>query len=168
MSSIISSHNKSLLNPVTPMTQLCNCSVKSNCPLNNQCLTPRVIYQAEIKNNCDDECKTYIGLAGNTFKERFYGHVKSFKHRKYSKETELSKYIWELKDENKQPLVTWKVLKKINNRLNSKQCILCLSEKYYIIKNIDDVNMLNKRSEFISKCRHFNKQMLSWRFDSKD
>ena len=38
-------------------------------------------------------------------------------------------------------------------------CNLCLSEKTFIIRNLDDVNMLNKRSEFISKCRHISKQL---------
>ena len=28
-------------------------------------------------------------------------------------------------------------------------------------KNLDDVNLLNKRSEFISKCRHINKRLLN-------
>ena len=36
----------------------------------------------------------------------------------------------------------------------------CLSEKAFIIRNLDDVNMLNKRSEFISKCWHINELLL--------
>ena len=40
-------------------------------------------------------------------------------------------------------------------------CNLCLSEKAFIIRNLDDVNMLNKRSEFISKCGHINKRLLN-------
>ena len=40
-------------------------------------------------------------------------------------------------------------------------CNLCLSEKVFIIRNLDDVNMLNNRSEFISKCRHINKKLLN-------
>ena len=40
-------------------------------------------------------------------------------------------------------------------------CNLCLSEKALTIRNLDDVNMLNKRSEFISKCRHINKLLLN-------
>ena len=35
------------------------------------------------------------------------------------------------------------------------------SEKAFIIRNPDDVNMLNKRSEFISKCWHINKRLLN-------
>ena len=35
-----------------------------------------------------------------------------------------------------------------------------LSEKLFIIRNLDNVNMLNEKSEFISKCRHINKRLL--------
>ena len=42
------------------------------------------------------------------------------------------------------------------------------SEKAFIIRNPDDVNMLNKRSEFISKCGHINKQLLIVKDDSND
>ena len=40
-------------------------------------------------------------------------------------------------------------------------CNLFLSEKAFIIRNLDDVNMLSKRSEFISKCRHKNERLLN-------
>ena len=42
----------------------------------------------------------YIGMTPNTFKERFRNHMKSFNHKKYSNETELSKYVWHLKENN--------------------------------------------------------------------
>ena len=48
---------------------------------------------------------------------------------------------------------------KVNTFINN--CNLCLSEKTFITINQDDVNMLNKRSEFISKCRHINKRLLN-------
>ena len=39
--------------------------------------------------------------------------------------------------------------------------VLCLSEKAFAIRNLDDGNMLNKTSEFILKCRHINKRLLN-------
>ena len=39
-----------------------------------------------------------VGMTSNTFKERFRNHIKSFTHKKYSNETELSKYVWHLKE----------------------------------------------------------------------
>ena len=49
---------------------------------------------------------------------------------------------------------------------SSKRCLQCLNEKLAIALHKDD-NMLNKRSEIISKCRHRNKYMLA-SYDSKD
>ena len=168
ISSVISSHNKVITNKLQTQEKMCNCRNKSQCPLDNLCLTSKIIYQAEVTNDKNDDKKTYIGLTENTFKQRHSNHVKSFNHKKYAKETELPNYIWDLKDNNKQPSIRWKILKTIKSRLSPKQCILCLSEKFFIIKNLDDVNLLNKRSEFISKCRHMNKHMLQSVKDSKD
>ena len=36
-----------------------------------------------------------------SFKERYGNHKKSFKNEKYKYETELSKYIWDLHEQNK-------------------------------------------------------------------
>ena len=41
------------------------------------------------------------------------------------------------------------------------KCNLCLREKACLIRILDDVNMLNKRSEFISKRQHINKLLLN-------
>ena len=71
----------------------CNCRQKTSCPLDNKCLTPKVVYKAEITTEVNQEKKIYIGLTETTFKERYRNHVKSFKNKKYSKDTELSKYI---------------------------------------------------------------------------
>ena len=38
--------------------------------------------------------------------------------------------------------------------------VLSLSEKFFIIRNLDNVNMLNKKTEFISKSCHINKRLL--------
>ena len=50
LSSIILSHNKRLLRPrITEYS--CNCRTRENCPLQNQCLTPNLIYRADVENN---------------------------------------------------------------------------------------------------------------------
>ena len=160
ISSIISSHNKRVLNP--PVTNYgCNCRYKINCPLQNECLTPQIVYKAIVSNDQNNEVKQYIGLTSNTFKERYNGHNTSFRSEKYRKETELSKYVWELKDQGiNNYTINWSIVKQIKGKLNSKNCQLCLSEKYYIIDSLDDEKTLNKRDEFIKKCRHQNKTLL--------
>ena len=44
MSSILTSHNKKILAENEKQYE-CNCRNKDECPLDNKCLTPRVIYE---------------------------------------------------------------------------------------------------------------------------
>ena len=159
VNSIISAHNRSILHPKQNSFG-CNCRVKQNCPLNGECLTPKLVYKAEVTNNVNAEHKFYIGLAETTFKQRFANHTKAFKHSKYEHNTELSKYVWKLKAVDIVPIVKWSILKTVNSVPKLNNCKLCLSEKLYIIESLGDNDMLNKRSEFVSKCRHLNKYVL--------
>ena len=88
MASILSSHN---LNET--QTYDYNCRTKESCPLQNQCLTPKIIYRADVENDTNSETKFYFGLTETPFKDRFGNHTRDFKHKTYSKSTELSKYI---------------------------------------------------------------------------
>ena len=168
MGSIISAHNKHVLR-AKEETHGCNCRSRNQCPLNNECLTPGIVYQAEVTNNADEEKKIYIGLTENKFKERYRNHTKSFRNKIYATETELSKYIWELKDQQKEPSLKWSILKKVNNKASNGSCKLCLTEKLYIIRSLDNEKLLNTRSELVSKYRHINKSLLRfYKFDSND
>ena len=98
----------------------------------------------------------YIGLSGGPFKSRYYSHIKSFKNEKYEKETELSKFIWHLKRKKETFTINWSILKKSNtNRRDSDQCNLCMDEKIEILRMKGE--LINKRSEVISTCRHNKK-----------
>ena len=156
---IISGHNKQLLHP-RQETYGCNCRKKLECPMQGKCLTPSLIYEAEITNDTDGDQKIYIGACETTFKERYRNHIKDMKHRKYIKSTELSKYVWSLKDEGKNPSMRWRIIKTIRSKTRLNYCKLCLSEKLILINSLDDPNILNSKSEFISKCRHDNKFMI--------
>ena len=98
----IDGHNKSiLLKSDKPKNDECNCRKTDECPLLGQCLKKSVVYQATVtctNHNKPDE--TYVGLTSNTFKTRFTNHKNSFKYRKKKHSTELSNYIWQLKDNN--------------------------------------------------------------------
>ena len=66
--------------------------------------------------------------------------------------------------------ITWKIIchcAPINR--NSLRCNLCLNEKLEIAlrKSNHNENIINSRSELVSKCRHINKFTLM-RYDSKD
>ena len=103
MKSTISSHNKALLSDYhRSQTQTndkeCNCRKKDQCPLDGKCLTQNVVYQATVSTQSSSE--TYVGLATN-FKDRYRNHTASFRHQTKRNETEQSKHICTLKDNNK-------------------------------------------------------------------
>ena len=83
MASIINKHNKKILNTKTPIPALkpCNCRIKEDCPLNNNCLTTNIVYNAKVTTNEDTTGKNYIGVTEGTFKQRFTQHKLSFKNK---------------------------------------------------------------------------------------
>ena len=54
--------------------------------------------------------------------------------------------------------VNFSIAKLVKGKSLINNCSLCLSEKLFIIRNLDNVNMWKKKSEFISKCRHIKKR----------
>ena len=165
MKKILNSHNKKLLSDKPESTTLpintCNCRNKTLCPLDGSCLTSGVIYKAEVINTNTGVQKNYIGLAETPFKTRYSNHLKSFKHKKYENETELSKHVWLLKEQNQNFEIKWSILRKSNSyNPISKSCNLCLTEKLMLILEKNKGDLLNKRSEMVSKCRHQNKYIL--------
>ena len=162
MARIVSAHNKTILNEEEKpaVKRPCNCQKKNTCPLNGTCLEKSVIYKCHVKKSENDEGMHYIGLTGGTFKDRWAGHKYSFRHEKASKSTELSKYVWDLKNTGIEPNLSWEIIDHASSYRNgSKSCNLCLTEKFHIITS--KLPLLNKRSELISKCRHVNKFLLS-------
>ena len=89
----------------------CNCRKKENCLLDNKCVTSNIIYKAQISNNTKNKHKKYLGVAESSSKERYNNHVRGFKHKKYMKCTELSKYIWNLENQGKTLLIKWRIAK---------------------------------------------------------
>ena len=66
ISSIISSHNKNILNPVSNTEYGCNCRSKESCSLQNKCLTTKIVYRADVKNLTNDEKKVLPWSYRNT------------------------------------------------------------------------------------------------------
>ena len=64
-------------------------------------------------NNSDDEKRVYFGASDTTFKDRYRNHTRDFNHERYSKCTELSKYIWQLKRNKKILSIEWKIVRKV-------------------------------------------------------
>ena len=115
----------------------------------------------ETRYNNKSKIMTYIGCAED-FKSRYRNHLKSFRNPRYEKETALSKHIHQLEKNKVNFSIEWNILKRTSgfNKI-TKSCSLCTSEKMEICKFKLKENLLNKRNELVSKCRHANKYLLS-------
>ena len=140
---IIDGHNKAILKKAETTTlqrdkgKKCNCRKKEDCSLNGEQLQGKVWEPSDV-----------------------------LRHEKRESETELSKHIWQLKGENKEFKVTWKILAKAKPYTNiTKRCDLCNTEKFFLICR-PHMATLNKRNELISTCRHRHKFILRFKFST--
>ena len=63
MKSVINYHNMNVLNNTAEIKEGCNCRNRNNCPLDGKCLTPNIIYEAQIISNQPKyKQKVYIGI----------------------------------------------------------------------------------------------------------
>jgi hypothetical protein len=160
MANTIKQHNTKILKQTDESSErLCNCRNKAECPLEGKCLTKCIVYKASVE--ADSKTSIYYGLCEGEFKSRYSNHKKSFKHKKYALETELSKFIWSLKDNNMPYVLRWEIQSTAAPyKEGSRRCDLCLTEKVAIVR-AEPKGLLNKRTELISKCRHRRKFLLS-------
>ena len=166
--SVIANHNNKILTqkpiPPTPSEKMCNCRNFNLCPLETKCLTKSIVYKASVTEENSNDTKVYIGSTSTTFKERFRNHKKSIANPLYATNTELSKYVWSLKEKNKEYNIKWDIVKQVPSyKSGGKQCSLCSNEKLYILKAEKGSN-LNKRSELFSRCIH-QRRFLAGRFN---
>ena len=109
----VDGHNKTKLSQTnTSDENTCNCRNKKRCPMNGKCLVKSLVYQATVTTDNNRPSQTYVGLTENTFKTRFNNHKASFNSYQKRNSTELSKYVWDLKRENVDYSIRWKILKR--------------------------------------------------------
>ena len=77
-----------------------------------------------------------------------------FNHKQHRENTELSKYMWLLKNAKIPYIIKWSIVERVYRKTTIDSCPLCLAEKLNLIEYFDDIQLLNKRSEFINHCRH--------------
>ena len=163
--SIISKHNTPITGKSKPQCEVidpCTCRDKKTCPPQEKCMTKDIVYKATVTTSNTNSTKHYIGMTASTFKKRYRNHIKFFNHKRYSNDTELSKYIWKLKDNKQDFDITWSVLKQsISYTGGSKSCNLCLEEKLCILKDKSKQNLLNKKPEILSTCNHRKKHLIN-------
>ena len=127
MSSLISSHNKKLLNSRTGNIKPCCCRKIDECPLNGQCLAQDIVYKCIASTSMNPD-KTYLGMAEGDFKKRYNNHTNSIRYERYSKDTTLSKYIWEIKkDYNEMPTLKLPIVKSVPSYSNISKKMFIMS-----------------------------------------
>ena len=67
------------------------------------------IYKAVVSEPSKPDNK-YFGISETSFKDRFRNHTRDFCHKKYVNSTELSKYMWKLKDEKITANLKWNIM----------------------------------------------------------
>ena len=128
--------------------------------LDNKCLTNKVVCKAEVKTNDginELSTKVYFGISETEFKYRYKNHTMSFRNRTYENDTELLKYIWNVKDQNKDFHIKWSIFR---YSIASKSCNLYFLEKLVIWNFKEKDRLLNKWLDLVSKCMHENKYIL--------
>ena len=162
MKSIISSHNKKILNSKrVEQTPGCNCrGGVETCPLKGMCKMQSLVYKAEVSSSTGVE-KEYLGQTNVTFKTRWNNHKNECKLPHKEKATCLSKYIWQLKREETDYTINWSVACVAGPySRETKKCQLCIMEKTLIALQ-DNGRGLNRRREILTKCWHKDKHVLA-------
>ena len=101
--------------------------------------------------------KNYYGTCEKSFKEKYNNHTSPFRNKSWQKSTELSNYIWELKENGENYTIDWLIPMKAHPySCGTRKCDLCLWKKLMIAR-ANSTSLLNKRNELASECRHMNK-----------
>ena len=171
MAQVVAKHNAKVTSkqPVVTLDRECNCEEPYlPCPLDGKCLIPGVIYKAKVTSTLPPpppsaanpsplpiiKERNCTGLTINPAKKRINAHKGNLRNREENG-TRLSTYVWELKDAGATVDISWSILAKHLQGYNpaTKQCRLCLLEKWFIMFQQEGAT-INKRSEVFSSCRH--------------
>jgi glutaredoxin-related protein len=84
-------------------------------------MTKDIVYKATVTSSNPSKIMNYIGMTSTTFKEHLANHNYTFEHKELSNKTELSKYIWTLKDNKKDFNNNWQILKRAISYIREDQ-----------------------------------------------
>jgi hypothetical protein len=158
----IAAHNAKILKNVKNEGEdrrMCSCRKKDMCPVDGKCLEEGVVYQAVVKRE-DGLTDSYVGLTENSFKDRWTKHKSSFRTRNPKNASGLSRYIWNLEDQNIQYEMEWKIISRAKPYdPASGVCRLCVREKYFIIFQ-PNMATINCKNEIAGPCLHKASRLL--------
>ena len=167
MGQAVANHNKKILNKEHQVEDPpCNCrGGMQNCPVDGKCKIEGVVYKAKISETSTGVEKHYIGMTGRSFKRRWDEHKTNF-NKKIDKRNptkytpSLYTHVWDLRDKGVAHTIEWEILDRGQTYSPvTRKCMVCLKEKYHILYS--DLNILNKRDEIFSRCRHLDKKRLN-------
>ena len=69
---------------------------------------------------------------------RFRNLNKDFIQEQYKKSTELSKYMWSLKEERIMSRISWSIVEKLYGKTKIIFCLLFLAEKVAVVEHFND------------------------------
>ena len=107
-------------------------------------LTNKIAYRAEGETSDGINqlsTKVNFGISKTESMSKYNNHTMSFRNRTHENDSELSTFIWSLRDQNKEFDNKWSIFKKSSR---SKPCNLCLLKKLVISNFKEKVRLLNK------------------------
>ena len=155
MNNVIRKHNSEITKtPAPSTTKTCNGRRKTDYSMDGSCLSECLIYQASASTTTN---KYYYGSCENIFKKRYNNRNCSFRNKSREINTELAKYVWELKEKGINYFINWDIAAKLQKYVcGSGKFNLCICERLFIRRAVPNF-FLNKRDELVSKCRHRDK-----------
>ena len=75
--------------------------------------------------------KNYYGNCEKSFKERYNNHTSSFRNILRQKSTELSNYIWELKENDENYTIDWLIPMKAHHTFVERENVIYVCVKNY-------------------------------------
>ena len=119
-----------VLNNTAETEESCNCRNKNNCPLDGKCLTPNIIYEAQITSNQRNyKQKVYIETA-ETKQILNTGLTTTQNHSTLNTMKTTENYLKNtgtIKRNHFIPKVTWRIIRKCAPfNTTKRKCYLCL------------------------------------------
>ena len=145
-----------------------NCPIKTELSLNGDCRKEDVTYKGTALTTFQSK-KVYLGLKEGERWQRYYNHTQSFRNENYFNSKTLSSYVWKIMKTKKGiSTLVWEIIRIAPSYTNiTQRCSLCLNENLAMLMSPNQSELLNKRSELLSKCQHENKFLLKT-FNSND
>ena len=147
ISSTVLSHSKNILIPVSNGEHGCNCRSKESCPLQNKCLIPKIVYQADIMNLKNDEKGFTLELQKHPLNNVLVTTLRTSN----TPNTEIAPSYQNMNGNSKirmygsskphvSPVVERNIFTKVLSKTQLNFCKLCLCEKFYLMKSLNDPN----------------------------